>query len=160
PSARRAAESARRLMPGLTVELLDLTRFDERERAYDAIVLGEVLEHISVAHLPGILRGLRASLTEGGVVVITTPNLHGLAVRLRDALGAAFLHDPVPSGAMGWPHINLLSARMLGDVARNEGLDVVAVEFHDFTSRARARRSARMRAAVAVRAATVSALAP
>ena len=159
-AVREARLRAAELLPGLRVETLDLTRFPDFERTYHAVILGEVLEHISVEHLPHILGSLRGILAPAGIIVITTPNLHGLIPRLRHALGADFLHDPVAHAAMGMPHINLLSARMLADVARSEGLDLAAVEFYDFTSRMRARSSRRARATAALRSATLSCWAP
>ena len=56
---------------------------------------------ISAEHLPDILTGLRRLLRDRGIIVITTPNMHGLVPRVRHALGVDFLHDPVPPTSWG-----------------------------------------------------------
>lgn len=156
----RASRRAGVLVPDVVVHVLDLTDISEPQNSYDAVILGEVLEHISVEHLPNILSGLRTILRDEGIIIVTTPNLHGLAPRVRHALGADFLHDPVHHREMGLPHVNLLSARMLCDLARSAGLEVAGVDLNDFTSGMRARRSTRARILQAFRAATLSRLVP
>lgn len=152
-----ARERARRLGLDVDVLPLDLIRpggpIDGR--TFDAIVLGEVIEHISGEHLTSLLRRLRGLVRPGGLVVVTTPNLHGLAFRVRHLLGVDFTHDPVPDATMGMPHVGLLSARMLVDLGKSVDLEPVSVRFYDFTSGHRC-TTWRRRLTQAIRARTLS----
>jgi 2-polyprenyl-3-methyl-5-hydroxy-6-metoxy-1,4-benzoquinol methylase len=158
-SAGNARRSAEEVVPGIPVDVLDLTHLSDlggHEGSHDVVIVGEVLEHISVADLPSILSGIRRMLRDEGILIVSTPNLHGLTPRIRHALGVDFLHDPVKHDKMGMGHINLLSARMLCDLARDAGFEVAAVEFHEFTGALRAHRGTSARLWQGVRKATLS----
>lgn len=100
---------------------------------FDAVVCGEVLEHLPVTAAPGAIAFFRRVLRPGGLLIVTTPNLHGLRYRLRHAIGADFLHDPVPHPTMGMGHVTLYSARLLSDLAAQAGFSTNAIETHAFT---------------------------
>lgn len=105
--------------------------------SFDAIVLGEVVEHIPNIYAPGILRGLRELLAPGGLLILTTPNLHSATNRLRHMLGVDFTHDPISSALMGYPHLQLFSMRQLQDLAHVAGYVSRSVDTYNFTSAAR-----------------------
>ncbi len=156
-TVRNVMPAAERLLPGHRVVTLDLTDAPRPGAPrYDAVILGEVLEHISAEHLPAVFRVVAGLLEDDGVLIVTTPNLHGLVYRVRHALGADFLHDPLAHPQIGLPHVNLLSARLLTDLGKAAGLSPAAVEFHDFTSGPRARRSRAVALLQHVRSRTLS----
>jgi trans-aconitate methyltransferase len=79
-----AAEIKRMDAPGYDVRVMDAQRmaFDE---AFDAIVAGEVIEHVPS---PGLmLERAGKSLTADGVIVVTTPNPAALNYQLKAVAG-------------------------------------------------------------------------
>lgn len=151
-TAAAARARAADLHLDVEVEVLDLTEpMPSQQAAFDAVVLGEVIEHIPGDDMPAVLTGVREKLRDGGVLIVTTPNLHGAMARLRHLLGVDFAHDPVPDEVMGMPHINLMSARGICDLAAVAGFEPAAVEFHDFTSGQHTSRKRSMLRAVRTR---------
>lgn len=83
---------------GYDVEVHDLTEGPTADR-YELIVMGEIVEHLGA---PGpFLANVRASLVDGGRVVLTTPNpymlnrtWHGLRGRFTDSVDHAVLLGP------------------------------------------------------------------
>lgn len=70
-----------------------------RKGPYDAILLCEVIEHI--ARWPAeVLSELRGSLKVGGVLLITTQNLHRLSNRMRMLFGKRLFAHFVPEELM------------------------------------------------------------
>ncbi len=142
----------------------NLSGWDERAGTLDRIVLGEVIEHVPSVHVPKMLRFFHRLLAPDGRVIITTPNLHGMKMRLRHLLGIDFLHDPLDHPVMGYGHVNLFSSRQLCDLARAEKFRVGTVAYHEFTSGKRrhgadgASRAARL--SERLRVATLSRLFP
>jgi 2-polyprenyl-3-methyl-5-hydroxy-6-metoxy-1,4-benzoquinol methylase len=72
---------------GLAFRECDLLHDDLPERdSQDVVVLCEVIEHMPVpAHV--VLEQIRAWIRPGGVLILTTPNLHRLRNVVRMALG-------------------------------------------------------------------------
>jgi glycosyltransferase involved in cell wall biosynthesis/SAM-dependent methyltransferase len=60
---------------------------------YDAVVAGELIEHLHEADVDRVLAEVRRVLRPGGTLLLTTPNPHGLnyLVRRRSVLGASHL---------------------------------------------------------------------
>lgn len=75
---------------------LDLNNnIDFPEEKYDIILLCEVIEHL--AHWPiEIFKNLTKGLKSGGLLLVTTQNLHRLSNRLRMILGKKMFADFIP----------------------------------------------------------------
>lgn len=82
----------------------------------DAIVSGEVVEHIPIDILVDILKTFFSLLKKDGVLIITTPNPNSLLVKLgRNAV----LKDPA--------HVNVMSCSFLTELLQNAGFKQVSV---------------------------------
>ena len=95
-----------------------------RNQAFDAIYSGELIEHIfdTRSHLLECNR----VLTDGGLLVITTPNLAGLQDRLRLLIGHSPRHiDPLHSYL--WLHIRPFTMHKLRQCLSEAGFGVTAV---------------------------------
>jgi 2-polyprenyl-6-hydroxyphenyl methylase/3-demethylubiquinone-9 3-methyltransferase len=97
-----------------------------RKASFDAIIVGELLEHC--AQPAAILRSLGASLRPGGHVIITTPNGQRWASpdRTYDAAAALPL-DPYAGGFAGEHHLFVFTVHQLARVVREAGLTPVQV---------------------------------
>ena len=126
--------------PRCPVDALDLmdtvgrNQYVEKNReSYDCILLGEVIEHIPSNFLSAIFNAMYALLVEGGLLIVTTPNLHNLYFRISHLLGADYDRDAVPNH-MGFPHIHNCSLRKVVDFAHASGLFLTASEYTNFGS--------------------------
>lgn len=89
---------------------------------YDAVVLGEVIEHLSTA--PGrVLTYLRSLLRPGGVLLIQTPNAAALHKRLLLLLGRQPYHRLCEDRGGGL-HVREYTMAEMRDYARAVGLGV------------------------------------
>lgn len=70
-----------------------LSSIRSSERVYDAVVLGEVIEHVAYADLDKFVADLLGITRPGGVIALTTPNPHSTLMRVRKGrvLGGAHL---------------------------------------------------------------------
>lgn len=57
----------------------DIKRFD---RQFDVIAMLDVIEHLPVAHIGGIMTDIVAHIKPGGILLGTTPNLNSLNIRM------------------------------------------------------------------------------
>jgi 2-polyprenyl-3-methyl-5-hydroxy-6-metoxy-1,4-benzoquinol methylase len=60
-----------------------LEELAHRGKAYDAILAGEVVEHVPYAQLDEFIAGLLGLAKPGGLLMLTTPNPHSWVSRLR-----------------------------------------------------------------------------
>jgi SAM-dependent methyltransferase len=86
---------------------------------FDAIVYGDVLEHLSDP-LP-VLQALNRTLTAGGVVVVSVPNVAHLWVRLQLLVGR---FDYADRGILDRTHLRFFTRRTLLELLERAGLDV------------------------------------
>lgn len=87
---------------------------------FDAIVYGDVLEHLSD---PGaVLRALDQTLAPGGTVIVSVPNVAHLWVRLSLLAGR---FDYADRGILDRTHLRFFTRRTLRELLRAAGLTVV-----------------------------------
>lgn len=60
-----------------------LEELARRGKAYDAILAGEVVEHVPYAELDEFIAGLLGLVRSGGLLMLTTPNPHSWVSKLR-----------------------------------------------------------------------------
>jgi 2-polyprenyl-3-methyl-5-hydroxy-6-metoxy-1,4-benzoquinol methylase len=90
---------------------------------YDAILLCEVIEHLS--RWPGqILAELSDSLAPGGLLLISTQNLHRLSNRIRMLMGKRLFAHFVPEDLV-MAHVREYTPEELEHLFRNAGFDRV-----------------------------------
>jgi predicted TPR repeat methyltransferase len=85
-------------------------------RRFDRIVAGEVIEHIPPDMFGPMLSKCRSLLSDGGLIVFTTPNPRSLLVRLGRR---AVFRDA--------SHVNIVTPAELRTAAASAGLELVAV---------------------------------
>ncbi|MGH7413618.1 MAG: class I SAM-dependent methyltransferase [Candidatus Rokuibacteriota bacterium] len=87
---------------------------------FDAIVYGDVLEHLSDPR--AALLALDRTLAAGGTVIVSVPNVAHLWVRLSLLLGR---FDYADRGILDRTHLRFFTRRTLRDFLRGAGLTVV-----------------------------------
>lgn len=124
--------------PRCPLDMLDLMNDEERsdfidkkKGSFDCIVLGEVIEHIPGNYFSAIFSAMYSLLAEGGLLIVTTPNLHNLLFRISHLLGADYDKDAIPNH-MGFPHINNCSLRKVVDFAHASRFLMVKSEYTNF----------------------------
>jgi SAM-dependent methyltransferase len=120
-----AAEEARRVLDEvLVLDIEGSWPTDLQSRPFDAIVLGEILEH--VFDPVAVLREARKALAPDGRVVITTPNFFVWIARLQMLFGR-FRYQKY--GLWDFGHIRWFTYDYLLQVVREAGL-VLENEMH------------------------------
>ena len=87
---------------------------------FDAIVCGDVLEHLSDPL--GVLRGLTGHLAAGGVVLVSVPNVAHLWIRLSLLAGRFEYTD---RGILDRTHLRHFTRRTLVEMLRDADLAVI-----------------------------------
>lgn len=100
------------------IETLDLERLGQ----YDAIVLGDVLEHLR--NPSEVLQRLAKHLKVGGKVLMSLPNVANIWVRLNLLLGR-FNYSRV--GILDESHLRFFTLQTSKKLAADSGLDVVGI---------------------------------
>ena len=120
--ARQAEPHLRKLIvdsvesPAVTDELDD--------EAYDAIVCGDVLEHLRD---PGaVVRTLVPKLRRGGVFVVSIPNVAHHSVRFGLLVGR-FEYEEL--GLLDKTHLRFFTRRSVRELLRDAGLEIVREDF-------------------------------
>jgi 2-polyprenyl-3-methyl-5-hydroxy-6-metoxy-1,4-benzoquinol methylase len=103
--------------------------------AFDVVVLSEVIEHLSPTDVPGVLHGLAGRVAEGGVLVLSSPNLQSFHRRVSFALGGGRLFDspvPLPEADGTFGHLRLYGRAELEELLEGAGLALVHWEYGDW----------------------------
>lgn len=114
--AEVAREHCREMHVG-DVETMDLSGLGR----YDAIVLGDVLEHLRDPR--AILERVSRHLKPGGKILISIPNVANIWVRLNLLLGS---FNYTRSGILDETHLHFFTLKTSHELARASGLDVVS----------------------------------
>ena len=131
--SKKAIGIARRNNPDAEFIEADFSAWADAGNKFDLILSLESIEHIY--DLDGYLAAIKASLAEGGTLVISTPNLNSWLNRILILFGMIpyfqeyFFHDNVPIFSIGkrdFParssvpsgHIRILNSRVLAFIAK------------------------------------------
>lgn len=96
---------------------------DESLRGYNAIVLGDVLEHMPAPEIAlNRLVGLQPS---GSLFVISVPNVANLWVRLNLLLGH---FDYAERGILDRTHLRFFTRKTLSALVKGAGLDITSIQ--------------------------------
>jgi SAM-dependent methyltransferase len=97
-----------------------------QDNCFDAVLLFEVIEHLTDEHLDETLQEVRRVLKPGGVVVVTTPNEEDLSVATKYCPECnAIFHE--------WQHIRSWSVDTLSDYLLSRGFDLQFATPVDFS---------------------------
>lgn len=95
---------------------------DEALRGYDAVVLGDVLEHMPAPEAAlKRLAGLQAS---GGIFIVSVPNVANLWVRLNLLMGR---FDYAERGILDRTHLRFFTRKTLSVMVRETGLEILSI---------------------------------
>jgi glycosyltransferase involved in cell wall biosynthesis len=100
------------------IETLDL----EEQGRYDAVILGDVLEH--VRNPREVLQRLSGLLKPGGKVLISLPNVANIWIRLNLLLGR-FNYSRV--GLLDESHLRFFTLQTSRQLATDSGLDIIGI---------------------------------
>lgn len=103
----------------------DLDRIPAEDEGYDAVIFGDVLEHL--AHPDAALNGVHRLLAPNGAVVISLPNIVFFSARLKILLGR---FDYTRDGLFDRTHLRFFTLRSANALFRECGFTVVT---HDVT---------------------------
>lgn len=112
--AGRAARVPDGIYDAVTVG--DLATLADGGPRFDALVLGELIEHVPYPALEAFLASVAAVLTPGGRVVLTTPNPHYLFLRWRGG------------SVLGGAHVSVHCATALAELLEVRGFRVLRVQ--------------------------------
>ncbi|MFM2082373.1 MAG: hypothetical protein RL380_1064 [Verrucomicrobiota bacterium] len=106
----------------LALEPRDINGWEPPEEKFDAIILGELIEHLDPTVVAKFLETLRRCVKPGGVLIITTPNGAGLLNAIHVLLRRDnVVHAPIPIETMNYGHIHLWPPQVLARTARHYG---------------------------------------
>jgi len=94
----------------------DLATIAARGEQFDALVMGEVIEHIGYGALEGFLANAATVLVPGGRILLTTPNPHYLFLRWRGG------------SVLGGAHVSVHCPAALTELLEHRGFRVLEVE--------------------------------
>lgn len=115
-----------RIPPGLYRKVYQglLEDIPEDAGPYDALLMGEVVEHVPLTVIENFIDRSMSLLAPGGKILLTTPNPHYLLLRRRSAgsvLGGAHVsvHCPVAFGQfLGWKGLEVQAVTGSGQMSR------------------------------------------
>jgi hypothetical protein len=96
---------------------------DEFLKGYDAVVLGDVLEHLSAPE--AVLQKLVAFQGSNSVFMISVPNIANLWVRLNLLFGR---FDYTDRGILDKTHLRFFTRKTLISMLKNTGLEIVSIQ--------------------------------
>jgi SAM-dependent methyltransferase len=119
PAAADLAEEV--LDDVLRVDLQDFSHIPYEHGTFDAMVFGDVLEHMHDPH--GVLRTLRPYLTPGGVIVCSIPNVGHWSVVGPLLLNDRWTYDD--SGLLDRTHVHFFTLYEVDQMLTQVGFEVV-----------------------------------
>ncbi len=96
---------------------------DEFLKGYDAVVLGDVLEHLVAPET--VLQKLAAFQGSNAVFMISVPNIANLWVRLNLLFGR---FDYTDRGILDKTHLRFFTRKTLITMLKNTGLEIVSIQ--------------------------------
>ena len=96
---------------------------DELLKGYNAVVLGDVLEHLSTPET--VLQKLAAFQGSNSVFMISVPNIANLWVRLNLLFGR---FDYTDRGILDKTHLRFFTRKTLITMLKNVGLEIVSIQ--------------------------------
>ncbi len=119
----------------LDLQPYDIAEITSRDGQYDLIVLGEFIEHIDPTLFAKAAAALRQKVTDGGRLLITTPNAAGIINSVYTFLGRDAQHPPIPEPTMNYGHIHLWTPTLLARTLAHYGWSPETTRFtHGFDS--------------------------
>jgi len=109
----------------IDLRLADITRekFPFDDCSIDVIIFSEIMEHLSPPSLPDVFNEIYRCLRMGGMVIVSTPNVHRLRNRLRFFFGRSIFESPATLVGGTYGHIREYSHRELMDLLRSTGFE-------------------------------------
>lgn len=95
----------------------------EALHGYDAIVLGDVLEHMAAPEIA--LKKLNALQNAGCIFIVSVPNVANLWVRLNLLMGR---FDYAERGIMDRTHLRFFTRKTIVSLVGNAGLEVLSIQ--------------------------------
>jgi 2-polyprenyl-3-methyl-5-hydroxy-6-metoxy-1,4-benzoquinol methylase len=96
---------------------------EEALRGYDAVVLGDVLEHMAAPEMA--LKKLTDAQNAGCTFVISVPNIANLWVRLNLLMGR---FDYTDRGILDRTHLRFFTRKTIKALVQNAGLNVLSIK--------------------------------
>jgi 2-polyprenyl-3-methyl-5-hydroxy-6-metoxy-1,4-benzoquinol methylase len=96
---------------------------DDALRGYDAVVLGDVLEHIPTPKI--VLNKLVRLQSPSSIFIISVPNVANLWVRLHLLMGH---FDYKESGILDHTHLHFFTRKSLIDLVNCAGLEIISIK--------------------------------
>ncbi|HEU4657952.1 MAG TPA: class I SAM-dependent methyltransferase [Capillimicrobium sp.] len=122
-----AAIAEGRLDAVLRENLQTLRGLPYPEGHFDAMVFGDVLEHVHDPH--ALLRALRPHLADGGVVAISVPNVKHWSVVFQLLVRDRFTYGD--KGLLDRTHVHFFTLEELGALLDETGFDPFAVHVNE-----------------------------
>ena len=96
---------------------------DEALGGYDAVVLGDVLEHMAAPEV--VLKKLAELQSTGSMFIISVPNVANLWVRLQLLFGN---FNYTERGILDRTHLRFFTRKTLVDLVKDAGLDIISIQ--------------------------------
>lgn len=122
------AELARKSMDRVHVLDLDAVReVDFEECAYDAILFGDVLEHLKYPHSVLVLS--KSLLNEAGQIFVSLPNVANVVIRFGLLFGDFRYED---SGILDKTHLRFFTVRSARQLLTNAGFEIIEEQYSNW----------------------------
>lgn len=119
-----AAAQARSVCADVLVGDIETVELPYEHASFDVVLCGDVLEHLRDP--AGTLMRLRPLLRQGGLLVLTTPNVANWAIRLNLLLGRWRYTE---RGILDRTHVHLFTRATLVETLENTGYRIVTLDF-------------------------------
>jgi len=93
------------------------------DRSFDFVVFSEIIEHISPAIIMKVLGEIYRTLKNGGIIIVTTPNVLRLRNRVRFFMGKRIFASPIKENGQSFGHLREYTEREIVEMLSNVGLE-------------------------------------